>query len=974
MNIFRRIISFSYLAVKRLVAQPWLALATMLGLLACLSITMSIPIYTNGVFNRVLRQEITQRQDSFSARRPPFSFLFGFFGSMVETKEWKAIQLADTYFRQSAGRELGLPQEMLVRSFNTDKFQLFGESQQTYGGNPLEWVNFAFLSDLEQHITLVEGSFPQVSEEPSSPGTDGVADSQSPVDVLMSEALANQLGSQIGETYTTYVQRTTDDGSQSVQFPVRIAGIWKPIDVQESYWFSNPSSFDRMLFVPEETLAGRLSDSMTGDIYSANWYFVMDGSGVDADKASTLSNRIRSVKNNASRLLPQTILMTSPEDALKKYQGLTNQLSFTLYAYVLPILVLLLAFISLVVGLTVGEQQNEIAILRSRGGTLFQVVAIAGLQASLLGMLALLISFPVGLLIAQMISRTRSFLDFSAVNDLRLNITQSAFQTGLILVGVTILAQVIPTFRAAQHTIITYKQERARSLRPPWWQRAWLDVALLIPAAYGAYLLRKQGGLELPTSAANTTSSSLVQYDPFQNPLLLLVPTLCIFALTLLMIRLLPHFIGIFARLASRTPSVGFLLAARQLARTPRYYTATLILLVLNLSLSAFTASLAKTLDRHLIDQTYYQVGSDASLQDLGEQLGGSPSGTATPSSQQGSRWFFLPVSEYLKLPGVEGAARLGKYPANVSLGTGTEESLLYGVDRLDFRHVAYWRSDFASSSLGTLMNRLAADPAGVLVSRNLMQKYGLRVGDPLKVILYADEERRELEMNVVGDFDLFPTWYPSGDKQFLLVGNLDNIYEQAGSQFPYDVWLKTDLNLNQSALTETAANISLSYIGLQESPLKINTVQQRPERQGLFGVLSVGFAASALLTVLGFFLYALFSFRRRFIELGVLRAIGLTAGDMISSLASELASLLLIGLVVGTGLGIFVSQLFIPYLQIGTEAAEQVPSYVVVIAWPEIFRIYALLGILFVTALSVLGVLLMRMKIFQAVKLGETT
>ncbi len=131
---------------------------------------------------------------------------------------------------------------------------------------------------------------------------------------------------------------------------------------------------------------------------------------------------------------------------------------------------------------------------------------------------------------------------------------------------------------------------------------------------------------------------------------------------------------------------------------------------------------------------------------------------------------------------------------------------------------------------------------------------------------------------------------------------------------------------------------------------------------------------ASALLTVLGFFLYALFSFRRRFIELGVLRAIGLTAGEMISSLAWELAGLLLVGLSAGTALGVFVSRLFIPYLQIGTETVDQIPAYLVIIAWPEIFRIYALLGLLFVAALSVLGVLLLRMKIFQAVKLGETT
>jgi len=42
-----------------------------------------------------------------------------------------------------------------------------------------------------------------------------------------------------------------------------------------------------------------------------------------------------------------------------------------------------------------------------------------------------------------------------------------------------------------------------------------------------------------------------------------------------------------------------------------------------------------------------------------------------------------------------------------------------------------------------------------------------------------------------------------------------------------------------------------------------------------LLGLLSVGFITAAVLTVLGFILYAMFSFRRRFIELGMLRAVG---------------------------------------------------------------------------------------------------
>jgi putative ABC transport system permease protein len=59
--------------------------------------------------------------------------------------------------------------------------------------------------------------------------------------------------------------------------------------------------------------------------------------------------------------------------------------------------------------------------------------------------------------------------------------------------------------------------------------------------------------------------------------------------------------------------------------------------------------------------------------------------------------------------------------------------------------------------------------------------------------------------------------------------------------------------------------------------------------------------------------------------------------------------------------------------LQIGTEITARIPPFQVIIAWSAIFRIYALFGFLFVMTLSVLVVKLQRMKIFQAIKLGET-
>jgi putative ABC transport system permease protein len=173
--------------------------------------------------------------------------------------------------------------------------------------------------------------------------------------------------------------------------------------------------------------------------------------------------------------------------------------------------------------------------------------------------------------------------------------------------------------------------------------------------------------------------------------------------------------------------------------------------------------------------------------------------------------------------------------------------------------------------------------------------------------------------------------------------------------------------------IVDGVRDLGMKVIDFESTPLRIGKELNRPERQGLFGFLSVGFAAAALMTVLGFLLYAFFSFRRRFIELGVLRALGLSVSQMTVLLASELAALILTGVAVGTLLGALASNVFIPFLQVGAGSAAQVPKFEVIIAWPTILRIYGLMGILFVVTLLLLAALLLRMRIFQAVKMGES-
>jgi putative ABC transport system permease protein len=331
-----------------------------------------------------------------------------------------------------------------------------------------------------------------------------------------------------------------------------------------------------------------------------------------------------------------------------------------------------------------------------------------------------------------------------------------------------------------------------------------------------------------------------------------------------------------------------------------------------------------------------------------------------------------LPVSEHLTVSGVEAAARVGDYSATANIGGRQQAGQILGIDRVDFPGVAFFRTDFAyNESLGELMNRLAVASDGILVSSSFLAQQGLTVGDPLRLTVGAAGDYAGVSFTIVGSLGLFPTLYPQDGPFF--VANLDHIHNALGGTYPYDVWLATNPTADSDTIVEGVRDLGLVVVTDRDARETIAAEQTRPERQGLFGLLSVGFIAAAALTVIGFLVYAVVSFQRRFIELGMLRAIGLSTRQMAAYLAGELAALILTGVALGSGLGVWASTLFIPYFQVGSDKTALVPPFVVQVAWQQLGVILIIFGAMFVVAVAVLAVLLTRMRVFEAVKLGET-
>jgi putative ABC transport system permease protein len=929
-------------------------LITLFGLTSIITLVLSIPLYVDAVHHRILLDKTTKLTSG--GEEVPYSFRFEFYGLWSGKNQWEDVEHLDRYLTGSSSQELALPMLRISRLLRTDLFKI-SQSASTYPGLILEdetfgLVSMGVMSEFNQNIKLVDGALP----EPAGPDPEGV------IEGLISQELANKFGIQVGEEYTLIaIDRQKADSPNSTTFPIRVAGVWIVTNPRDPYWFIPPSSLDEVFIIPFETFTQRVSPHYDMDVSSAIWHLVLDGAEVNADEVSGLLERIAIFEEQASKFLPNFRMNRSPVNDLRNFQRSAQHLMILIYAFAIPIISLIVLFIILMTSLSIERRKNEIAVLRSRGATAWQVLGTIILESFLLGLIALAIAFPSGALVTQGVGLSRSFMDFSAQTSLTVRISQAAFIAGIVTVVFISVVSIFPAIPAVKHTIISYKQERARRLKKPLWQRIMLDIFLLIPALYGSYLLWQRGSM---------MSEGIS--DPLNDPLLYLVPSLLVFSFTLLLLRAFPHFLSFISNILEHTHSVGILLATRQLSRS-RGYEIPLIILVLTLSLSIYTASLAQTLDRDLEARIHYQTGSDVRFLKVGHNVSGMFSMTGQSESSS-SEPISFPVSEYLKISGVTDATRVGYYPIDIRpISAPSSTGVYMGIERLDFPRITYWRDDFAGLPLPFLLNALGAIPEGVLVNSSFLDQSGLQEGDPIELAIYTDLGRIIIRSRIVGSFDFFPTWYEEEDGP-LFIGNLDYLFDQAGGYMPYQVWVNANQNFDHENIRDLQiGDFNVRVLSWLATEPKIEAIRERPEQQGIFGFLFVGYLSSAVMTVVGFLLYALYSFQWRFVELGVLRASGLSRRQLAVTLAFELLFLISIGGIAGTTFGVSISRFYIPFLQMGNTPVDYTPPFEVVIAWDAIFNIYVIFSLLFTITLSILLAMLLKMKIFQAIKLGET-
>jgi putative ABC transport system permease protein len=698
---------------------------------------------------------------------------------------------------------------------------------------------------------------------------------------------------------------------------IRVRGIWSPKDPEDPFWFTDPElSLSDGLLVRRQDFLKRVQPKIASGTRFASWHVRLDETRVQPADARRYLDGLTTGKIALGRLLPGIRVDVSPIKPLEQFVNRSSTLTILLLGFNIPALGFLLYFLFLTSAIIARWQRRETAILVSRGMNVPSVLSITLVEQLLLFLAGVPLGITAGLAIARFMGNTSSFLTFVPRDPLPVSL--DGLDTTLLLatMGVVLLTRLAAASSAAQVSNVEEEREQARPMKTPFWYRYYLDLLLVLPAAYGYRLLSQQGSLAMLVKDRPS--------DLYQDPLLILLPALFTLVCALLAMRLFPLILRLMDRLSNVVPWVTPHLALQQLGRQSQAYINPLLLIIVCLALGVYTYSLAGSLDKWLVDRLYYQVGADVTFEPM-LITEGSNSVTQEPVS--------LPIQEYTKLPGVQTGTTVGNFGARVALANGQQvRGRFLGVDRLNFNKVAWFRRDFATEPLGGLMNLLAKQNDAVLVPESVMAKGGLEIGDQVRIYISLDTSTSmEAVFTIVGTYSLFPTVY---EESPTAIGNLEYLTWTYGMPVPETVWLKMKPGADGAdVLRIVKEDMGIEPVLGRDTQGLIAAERAKTERVGVFGTLSIGFIASAVMAFAGLLINTYASLSERLYRFTILYAIGLQRRQILAQVLMEYLFLTAYGAAAGALIGSQVSRFFAPFFRV-TGAQELVlPPLIPVIA-----------------------------------------
>lgn len=932
--------------LQKLLHKKGMFVCLLIGNILLSAVAVSYPMYRVSSFQRMLLKEFETYRQTSDTWPADFSVTYGTIKGSAGAGFEKIRKAAD-----QAAESLGLPCTEQIAGFELSTQK--AEAVRPRDGETEKRLTLASLSDFAEHVELVSGSFPKADS-----GESGVLEAMVSTQAQLKEDLLP------GDEYL--LPRVLLDGNTPCT--IRIVGTFSPLDEQELYWEDRLDAVDNRLYLSEQAFAATFLGAEKESLYSLSgrWDYYLDYTRADVTEVGSLMKQVRQLEKD--ELLKGHIKEGALQGILEDYSEKANRIEATLFILQVPVLLLLCAFLYMLSGQMLQMEQNEIALLRSRGASRGQIFSLYLLQSGFLGVCSGVAGFPLGVLFCKLLGSATAFLQFSVKDSLQVRITPDVllYLGGAFLVSV--LMTIIPVLPMTLLSIVKVKQGSSRE-KKSWWKKLYLDVICLAIALYGYYSFHR--------------SSDKMMEDVLSgkalDPLLYVSFSLFLLGAGLFMARLQPLLLkGIFS-LGKKRMQPATYASLLGTIRTGKKQEFIILFLILTVAIGLSNTVIARSIVENAVQNEKYLLGAEFTLEE--KWSSNKASRLRDPSLKL--TYQEPDFSGYESIPGVEMAtAVLRDEDGSFTDATEKLSATIMGIRPNGFYQVAglehAGEDGLLPFSYAEYLQVLGRQPGGVLVSENFMTRKGYQLGD---LLTFQSGDGDKVSARICGFFSYWPTYQPVQyslgedgsvltQEQYLIVANLNFLKERWGVR-PYQVWLQTE-DEGKGLYQWITEQKDYKLTELTDRNETESRIIQDTMVQGTNGILSMSFMVVLLLCCVGYLIYWILSIRSRELLFGVLRAMGMGRREITWMLTVEQLGSGLYGILAGGGTGLLASYLFVPMIQQAYAASTQILPLQMIFQTGDLLRLFLVIGVMLCVCLLVLGKLVSTMNISSALKLGE--
>ncbi|MDE7328039.1 MAG: FtsX-like permease family protein [Lachnospiraceae bacterium] len=742
---------------------------------------------------------------------------------------------------------------------------------------------------------------------------------------------------------------------------VRIVGVVANSQEQDAYWVESPDSFESEILISPAVFEKYFLYGGKRYEFNTRWYVSFDPDSVEYPNAEHMVKTTEEYVSQSSSYgkVEEPVYL----GLMKTFLANEKKVDVTLMILQVPVLVLLCAFLYMIARQMTEMEQAEISLMKSRGASKMQIFRLYLMQSSFLALIGFVVGLPFGNLICRILGSASAFLEFVQRRPLAIVYTPEVFLYALGAVLLSILMAVLPALKQSGFSIVHQKQARARSKRPLW-QKLFLDVIILAMSLYGYYSFTRRTEELL---SAVMTGGAL-------DPLLFISSALFILGAALFCLRLQPLLVRFIYFLGKKRWKPAGYASFLGILRTGSRQYFIMTFLTLTVALGIFNTTVARTILANAQKNLVYHTGADLVVKEVWKD------NSAEMRAGNAKRLVYVEpeYGKYGQIKGVDSMAKVYRNEKAVFMRGMELPTVLYGISTKDFGETTNLPEGLMEEHYYTYLNLLAENTNGVLLSSTFRDQLGYKVGDDFLYWTKEDEDIK-IEGEIVGFVDYFPGFNPGQrglrpdgtayqESVFLIVTHLSTLQNNWGVR-PYEIWFRMDSTKEFYKFAEEN-NIRLEKC--VDTAVELSNLKRDTLFEGTNGILTMSFIVILILCGVGYLIYWILSIRSRELLFGIFRAMGMSRGEILRMLVNEqiFSSLLSIGC--GAVIGVLASRMFVPMIQIAYSAANQVLPLELITQGSDMVRLFGVIGLVLIVCLAILARQVFRMKIAQALKLGE--